>query len=196
MKAVEPDIAARKKLLRQELAARRRELPKAARELAHAAVAADLHLNLPLRGDETVAAYWPLPDEFDTRPLLDVLAAAGHPLCLPVVAMRDAPLVFRAWKPGDRLERGAFGVLAPMADAPIADPEVLLVPMLGFDAAGYRLGYGGGYYDRTLAQRRRRGGVQAVGLAYAAQEVPALPRTANDQPLDAILTENGLRRFG
>ena len=151
---------------------------------------------LPPGRDQAVAGYVALRDEIDPSPLLTALAARGQPLCLPVVAGRDRPLVFRAWTPGDRLEEGGFGTSVPAAAAPERFPTLVLVPMLAFDRRGYRLGYGGGFYDRTLPRLRARGPVLAVGLAYAEQEVAALPVEAHDAPLDAVVTPDAVIRPG
>ncbi len=137
-----------------------------------------------------VSAYWPIGSELDPRALMRLLHERGHPVCLPVVTGTGRPLVFRAWAPGDTLEPAGFGTQAPTTGQPELTPRVLLVPMLAFDRDGYRLGYGGGLYDRTLGKLRAEGGVTAVGLAFAAQEVPAVPRDASDQHLDWIVTES------
>ena len=142
-----------------------------------------------------VAGYWPFREEADPRPLMQILAAKGHPLVLPRILRRTAPLEFRRWIEGDPLRPNAFEIAEPLASAEIATPSILLVPMLAFDAAGTRLGYGGGYYDRTLATLRAAGKVAAVGIAYAGQEVGKVPRREHDAPLDAIVTEKGFRRF-
>ncbi len=140
-----------------------------------------------------VAGYWPIGDEIDCRPLLAALAGLGCPLALPAVVAPDQPLAFRAWAPGGTLVAGAHGTREPPADASLVRPGLVLVPLLAFDRDLYRLGYGGGYYDRTL-DRLRRGpqGVRAIGLAYAAQEVAAVPRDGFDARLDGMLTERGL----
>jgi 5-formyltetrahydrofolate cyclo-ligase len=143
-----------------------------------------------------VAGYWPIADEIDCRPLLAALAVLGCALALPVVAGPGQPLLFRAWAPGAPLETGPHGTRQPGPDAALVRPTVVLVPLLAFDRALYRLGYGGGYYDRTLESLRNRsqvrgGYLSAIGLAYAAQEVSAVPRDGKDQRLDAVLTERG-----
>ncbi|MGE0118229.1 MAG: 5-formyltetrahydrofolate cyclo-ligase [Dongiaceae bacterium] len=136
-----------------------------------------------------VSAYWPLEDELDPRPLFMELHRRGHPVGLPVILGKGRPLLFRRWHPEAALVRGAFRVMTPPADAPELVPTLLLVPLLAFDRAGYRLGYGGGFYDRTIAGLRASGDVLAVGVALAAQEVAAVPRDDTDQPLDWIVTE-------
>ena len=136
-----------------------------------------------------VSAYWPLGDEIDPRPLMEALHLRGHRLALPAIRAAGRPLDFRAWLPGDPLTSAGFGIQEPAATAPSVAPRVLLVPLLAFDAAGYRLGYGGGFYDRSLALLRAAGDTLAVGLAYADQQVAAVPREATDQPLDLVVTE-------
>ncbi|HEY7608898.1 MAG TPA: 5-formyltetrahydrofolate cyclo-ligase [Alphaproteobacteria bacterium] len=141
----------------------------------------------------TVSGFWPIGDEFDPRPLMEALARRGHTLCLPVVVGRGRPLAFRAWAPGDPLERAGFGLSVPAWDAPPAIPRFLVVPLLAFDRRGYRLGYGAGYYDRTIAELRARSKhVFALGVGFALQEAPEVPVMAHDQRLDAIATEDYL----
>jgi 5-formyltetrahydrofolate cyclo-ligase len=136
-----------------------------------------------------VSAYWPLGDEIDPRPLMLALHSLGHRLVLPAIRAAGEPLDFRAWQPGEPLVPAGFGTQEPAATAPSVAPSVLLVPLLAFDAAGYRLGYGGGFYDRSLALLHAAGDTLAVGLAYADQQVAAVPRGATDQPLDLVVTE-------
>ena len=139
-----------------------------------------------------VGLYQPMGAELDTAPLAEVLMASGLLLALPRVAMAAAPLVFHRWRPGDPLEPDLQRCMAPMPDAPRADPDVVVVPLLAFDARGGRLGQGGGYYDRTLEQlafRSPRG--LFVGMAYAGQEVERIPDEDHDQKLDGVLTEKG-----
>lgn len=142
-------------------------------------------------GVRLVAGYRPIRSELDPGPAMLALAGCGYGLCLPVVVGPAQPLVFRAWTQGDPLEAGAFGVMVPVAGAVVV-PDVLLVPMLAFDGRGHRLGYGGGFYDRTIAALRA-GGVLTLGLAYAAQEVARVPDLETDAALDAVVTEEGVR---
>jgi len=144
---------------------------------------------LPWRAAGIIAGYVPIADEADVMPLLRQLAGQGKDLVLPAVASRDEPLEFRRWRPEDPLERGPFGTSQPGDAAERAVPDLLLVPMLAFDKTGARLGYGGGYYDRTLATLRRSGRVIAAGIAYAAQKMSGLPHETHDQKLDWIVTE-------
>lgn len=153
---------------------------------------APAHRLLPLlapQAGKVLAAYWPMRGEADPRP---ALAAHAGPRCLPVVSGRGRPLAFRAWAPGAPLVAGAFGAMIPPDTAPPATPEVLIVPLLAFDRRGFRLGYGGGFYDRTLEALRAAGPRLAIGLAFAAQEVAEVPTEPTDQPLDLIVTEVGI----
>ncbi len=140
-----------------------------------------------------VAGYWPMGDEADPRVLLERLEAKGCTLALPLVTTRGLPLRFRPFRCGDPLEPGLHGTLHPVATHHDVIPEVALVPLLAFDRKGFRLGYGGGYYDRTLAEWRALGHrVKTIGLGFAVQEVPNVPVDPHDQRLDAILTETEL----
>lgn len=143
----------------------------------------------------TVALYRAIGSELDTSPLAGALIALGRALCLPVVLDTDAPMIFRRWVPGEPLEMDMAGCPAPLPLAEVVTPDLVILPLLAFDAAGVRLGQGGGYYDRTLAALRRSAPVGAVGLAYAGQQVGHLPVEPHDQPLDGVLTEKGYRAF-
>jgi len=141
-----------------------------------------------------VSGYWPLEGEMDVRPVLIALHGLGHMIGLPVVVAKGAPLLFRRWQPGMELVAGSFRVLTPPGTSPEVRPDALLVPLLAFDRSGYRLGYGGGFYDRTLAKLRPRGHVTGahaigIGIAFATQEVGDVPRGPFDSPLDFVATE-------
>lgn len=146
-------------------------------------------------GPRIVSAYLPMRTEIDPLPLLAAMVAAGLTTALPIVPGRGVPLLFRRWRPGDPVVVAGFGTREPPASCPLVEPDLLLVPLLAFDPTGYRLGYGGGYYDRTLAGLRGAGAITAIGLAFAEQEVDAVPHLDYDQPLDGVLTPAGLRRF-
>ena len=139
-------------------------------------------------GIATVAGYLPIRDEIDPRPALAALAARGLAVCVPVIEGSGLPLRFVLWAPGDATHTGPLGVEAPTGGAP-AEPDLLLVPLLAFDPRGHRLGYGGGFYDRTIAALRARRRVVALGFAYAAQRVAQVPDSATDMRLDGIVTE-------
>lgn len=142
-----------------------------------------------------VSGYWPMSEEIDVRPLMARLHAEGHTLALPVVVGKGEPLKFRRWRPGAPLGKAGFGLHQPSADAPEVVPDILLVPLLAFDPEGYRLGWGGGYYDRTLAALRAKSQAIAVGVAFAAQRVERVPHTERDQRLDWVVTEEGYLGF-
>ena len=136
-----------------------------------------------------VSGFMPLKSEINPLPLLQKLAEAGARLALPAIAGRGKPLIMRAWEFGAPLDRGQWGIREPKPEAPEVDPDILLVPLLAFDRAGYRLGYGAGYYDMTIHRLRALKPVTAVGIAFAAQEVPKIPTTPRDERLDLVLTE-------
>ena len=136
-----------------------------------------------------VSAFWPIRSELDLRPLSHGLHERDCVVVLPIVVARRTALRFRAWTPGLALEKDDFGVLAPPRHAPELEPDWLLVPLLAFDADGYRLGYGGGFYDISLTALRSRKTVFAIGVAYDGQQVGRVPRNPGDARLDAILTE-------
>ena len=148
--------------------------------------------DLGIPNHATVAGYHPFRDEADPRALLAALSTLGHPLALPCVVASRAALVFRRWAMGDTLAPNAYGIAEPLATAPEVVPSAVLVPLLAFDANGHRLGYGGGYYDRTF---EALSGVRIIGIAYSGQEVPALPREPHDHRLAMIVTELGARHF-
>ena len=137
----------------------------------------------------------PLKSEINPLPLMRKLAEAGAQLALPVVAGRGKPLIMRAWAFGEPLASGVWGIREPKPDAPEVDPDILLVPLLAFDRRGHRLGYGAGYYDMTIAALRARKPVVAIGIAFAAQEVDAVPITPRDARLDLVLTEREVIDF-
>lgn len=179
-----------KAILRERMKGERRAAAKA-RPDAGVHAAAYFMRAIDTTADTTVSLYFPMRDELDTEPLVAALIEKGVRVALPVVSRRKAPLVFRAYSPGDELADGAYGELVPTADAPEVTPDVLVVPLLAFTRDGGRLGYGGGYYDRTLKALRSAGSPIAVGYAFGAQEVDALPLTPLDQPLDWVVTERG-----
>ena len=179
--------------LREDARARRAELARALPKFADriAAFAGDLDL----APGAIVSGYWPMRDEADPRALMTALGTKGHPLALPRIAARGAPLQFHRWKMGDAMVVASFGMSEPLPDAERLTPSVLLVPLLAFDADGHRLGYGGGYYDRTLQALRAAAKIVAVGIAYGGLEVAELPHLEHDQKMDLVVTERGVRRF-
>jgi 5-formyltetrahydrofolate cyclo-ligase len=137
-----------------------------------------------------VAGFWPMAHEIDILPLLNALAGAGHEICLPETTKPGLPLIFRKWQPGDALVEGRFGTMHPLGA--VLRPDFVLVPLLAFDGLGNRLGYGGGYYDRTLAGLPD---TFRLGCAFAAQEFSEVPVEATDLRLHAVATELGVTRF-
>jgi 5-formyltetrahydrofolate cyclo-ligase len=142
-------------------------------------------------GGRTLSGYMPMRTEIDPLP---AMAAHQGAVGVPVIMAASTPLRFREWSPGSAMVEGAFKAMIP-ADGAWVDPEVLIVPLLAFDARGYRLGYGGGFYDRTLQALRAQRPTIAIGFAFAAQEVDTVPIDAFDQRLDAMVTEAGVTRF-
>jgi 5-formyltetrahydrofolate cyclo-ligase len=177
-----------KSALRREATARRDALAADARQAAAEAIAAR-QFPLAIAPGAIVSGFMPMKTEINPLPLLRKLAEAGATLALPVVEGRGKPLRMRAWLWGEPLGSGVWGIREPKPEARQVDPDILLVPLLAFDRAGYRLGYGGGYYDLTIAGLRARKPVTAVGIAFAAQEVPCVPTTPRDARLDLVLTE-------
>jgi 5-formyltetrahydrofolate cyclo-ligase len=183
-----------KKRLRAQYRERRRNIPSDEAAAAAQQIALRVTRDLALPAGAVVAGYWPFPDELDPRPWMDMLHARGHRLCLPVVADRDTALEFRAWAPGEPLIEAVFGTRVPQIDRPTLVPQVLLVPLLAFDRDGYRLGYGGGYYDRTLAAMAQDHPI-SIGLAFASQEINNVPHEAHDRRLDWVMTERAVHRI-
>ena len=174
--------------MRREAFARRDALPADERQAAAEAIAAR-SFPVSIAPGAIVSGFMPMKSEISPVPLMRKLASVGVHLALPVIAGRGQPLIMRAWSFGEPLAAGVWGIREPMPEALAVEPDILLVPLLAFDRAGYRIGYGGGYYDRTITQLRARKTVVTVGLAYAAQEVPRVPVTAGDARLDLVLTE-------
>ena len=178
-----------KRILRSTVLAWRNELGEAERRIAAEGLLAALRRERPIGTPAVVSGFWPIREEIDIRPVMIDLFNEGCQLALPVVVGRGEPLLFRAWRPGDPLEAGVFGTLQPSARREVVEPEALLVPLLACDGEGWRLGYGGGFYDRTLALLRARRSVTAVGVGFDAQLVPEVPHGPGDQRLDWLLTD-------
>ena len=142
-----------------------------------------------------VSGYSPIRSELDPVPLMRKLAAQGAQLALPAVMARGKSLAFRAWSPQDKLMLGPLGILEPSPAAAELIPDIMLVPLAAFDRLGHRIGYGAGHYDFTLAHLRKLKPVAAIGLAFAAQEIVAVPALAHDVALDYVLTETEVFDF-
>ena len=154
------------------------------------------HFRSPIAPGAIVSGFMPLKSEINPLPLMRKLAEKGARLALPVVAGRGKPLIMREWGFGEPLAAGVWGIREPKPEAAEVEPDILLVPLLAFDRAGHRLGYGAGYYDLTITQLRARKPVTAVGLAFAAQEIAVVPATPRDARLDLVLTEREVIDFG
>lgn len=176
--------AERARLIEARLAAGRER-----RAAWSAAIEQSLETRLPFLAEATLGFYWPFKGEFDARPLVRRLQQRGGRFALPVVVEKAAPLVFRAWAPGEKLVPGVWQIPVPEADRRV-EPDFLLVPLVGYDERGYRLGYGGGYYDRTLAALGRRPLAVAVGFTLSA--LGTIYPQPHDIPMDLIVTEAGM----
>jgi 5-formyltetrahydrofolate cyclo-ligase len=174
--------------LRTAALARRDALSSTQRAIAAQAIATR-GLPIEIIPGTVVAGYSPIRSEIDPTPLMRRLADQGAQLALPVITARDQPLKFRAWSPADELRRGALGILEPMPDAIEIIPDIVLVPLAAFDRAGHRIGYGAGYYDRTLEQLCTFRPVAPIGLGFAVQEIGHIPALAHDVALEYVLTE-------
>lgn len=181
---ISADLIEAKRALRERMLAVRQAWDPVA---SGAAVAATVLRACRPPAGATVSGYWPIANELDIRPLLTALHDSGHPIVLPVTPKRGNPLTFRLWRPGSLLEAERFGTFRPLGEERL--PDVLLVPLLAFDRRGYRVGYGAGFYDRTLAGLPRR---FALGVAFGAQEVDEVPAGPTDIALNAIATETDL----
>ncbi len=136
-----------------------------------------------------ISGFSSMPDELDTGPLLQALHVQGIKLALPVIEAKNQPLIFRSWAPGDEMATAQWGIREPLENQPEVLPDIVLVPLLAFDKRGYRLGYGGGFYDRTLEKIRNIKPVLAVGLGFDEQEVDVVPHDRYDQRLDLVFTQ-------
>ena len=177
--------------LRSRALSRRDALSVEARADA-ARVVAEALLPVELPRGVIVAGYAPINSELDPFPLMRALAGRGATLALPVIIERDHALIFRAWEPDEGLVRGQLGIFQPSSDADEVDPDIVLVPLAAFDRAGHRIGYGRGYYDRTLQDLRTIKKITVVGVAFAVQEIETVPRLPHDEQLDCVLTEREL----
>jgi 5-formyltetrahydrofolate cyclo-ligase len=187
-------LAAQKKTLRTAALAARDALSVEQRAAAAQALASH-GLPMELKRGAVVAGYAPVRSEIDPGRLMQSLAALGALAALPVIAARDQPLRFRAWSIGQPLQPGSLGIPEPSREAAELVPDILLVPLAAFDRVGHRIGYGAGYYDRTLASLRAAKTVIAVGVAFSVQEIAAVPAMQHDVALDYVLTETQMFDF-
>jgi 5-formyltetrahydrofolate cyclo-ligase len=177
-----------KSVIRKDALMRRDALPAPERARAAEAIVAR-RFPLAIEPGQIVSGFSPLKTEINPIPLMRKLADAGAQLALPVVAGKGKPLIMRAWRFGEPLDSGVWGIREPKADAPEVAPDILLVPLLAFDRQGHRIGYGAGYYDMTIGKLRASKPVVAIGIAYGAQEIASVPVTPRDARLDLVLTE-------
>jgi 5-formyltetrahydrofolate cyclo-ligase len=187
-------IQSDKAFLRQEAIARRDALPAVNRQQATELIAAR-EFPIAVAPGVIVSGFMPFKSEVNPIPLMRKLASLGAALALPVVQGRGQPLIMRAYGFGDELAAGQWGIREPKPEAPEVFPDILLVPLLAFDRSGHRLGYGAGYYDMTIARLRALKPIVAIGIAFAAQEIDAVPVTARDARLDLVLTEREVIDF-
>ena len=178
-----------KKHLRAAAAGRRRRAKSEAGPEAAILLSDRFLREIPRVPGSVVAGYWPVDSEIDVRPLMRRLIAADHRVVLPVVTAPGLPLTFREWTPGLTMRPGPFGIDVPPSEALVLKPLLVITPLLAFDAEGWRLGYGGGFYDRTLRRLRGLGEVVAVGVGYQAQQVDRVAHDALDEQLDWVVTE-------
>jgi 5-formyltetrahydrofolate cyclo-ligase len=174
--------------LREQALAKRDALPAAERAAAAEAIAAR-EFPVAVKPSMIVSGFMPMRTEINPLPLMHKLADAGAQLALPVISGRGKPLIMRAYKFGDDLARGQWGIREPMPGARPVAPDIVIVPLAAFDRAGHRIGYGAGYYDMTIKALRAKKPVITVGIAFAAQEIPHVPATERDERLDLVLTE-------
>lgn len=188
--AAPSDLAQWRKIVREELISRRQSVDPEQRRDWNLAISLLLLRGVPVQPGCIVGFCWPYKGEYDARPLLRHWRDQGARCALPVIKRRDEPLIFRLWRPGVPMTRGPLGIPCPV-DTEVVDPDILLVPLVGFGRAGDRLGYGGGYFDRTLASLARR--PLCIGVGYEIARVETTFPQAYDVPMDAIATEAGLR---
>jgi 5-formyltetrahydrofolate cyclo-ligase len=188
------NIVTQKAELRGEALTRRDALSPDDRAAAAEAIAARA-FPVPLKPGAIVSGFMPLKSELNPLPLMRKLAEAGATLALPAIAGRGKPLFMRAYAFGDELARGQWGIREPKPEAAEVAPDILLVPLAAFDRTGNRIGYGAGYYDMTIAKLRAMKPITAIGIAYAVQEIDAVPATPRDARLDLVLTELGVIDF-
>jgi len=188
------NFAALKNTIRTECLKTRNALPIEMRLEASMDLAKHADM-IQAMGGNIVSGFWPIRSEMDTRPLLFALRERGLKLCLPVV-MSKTEIIFRAFEREAPLMETGFGTYGPTEEAETMDPDILLVPLSAFDAKGDRIGYGAGFYDRAIAKLQAKGrSPKLVGVAFDCQEVPEVPTEPHDKPLEAVLTESGLRQF-
>ena len=188
------DISKRKAALRDSVLVRRDAMPAPERQAAAEALAAR-GLPRDVKPGLIVSGFMPMKTEINPLPLMRTLAGEGAALALPCIDARGKPLIMRAYAFGDELKSGQWGIREPMPTALEVKPDILLVPLACFDRTGQRIGYGAGYYDRTIAKLRAFKPITTIGIAFAVQEIPQVPATEHDERLDFVLTEKEIIAF-
>jgi len=181
-----PEIAAWRKAERERLIAARLALSAETRQTLTTAIVAGMERAIGSVSGRTISVYWPFRGEPDLRPWIAAVNERGGHIALPVVIEKGRPLVFRAYRPGDALEKGVWNIPIPARGEPVV-PDVVIAPVVGADARNYRLGYGGGFFDRTLASLPRKPLV--IGIGYELQRIPTIHPQPHDVPMDVIVTE-------
>jgi len=187
-------ISSQKSALRTATLAQRDVMPAAERQAAAETLAAR-GLPIAVKPGAIVSGFMPMKTEINPLPLLRKIAGEGAKLALPCIDGRGKPLIMRAYQFGDVFKSGQWGIREPMPDAPEVKPDILLVPLVCFDRSGQRIGYGAGYYDRTIANLRAIKPITTIGIAFAMQEIPQVPATERDERLDFVLTEKEIIAF-
>jgi 5-formyltetrahydrofolate cyclo-ligase len=169
-------------------------MPAAERQAAAEAIAAR-GLPVEVTPGSIVSGFMPMKTEINPLPLMRELADVGAQLALPCIKARGHPLIMRAWRIGDEFKAGQWGIREPLPEAPEVAPDIVLVPLAAFDRAGQRIGYGAGYYDMTIHALRAKKKIVTIGIAFAVQEIAAVPATERDERLDFVLTEKEVIAF-
>jgi len=191
-----PDAPAIKNRLRIEMRTARRDAHRKSGLVFSNKIREHFIQAVPLMPQTKVAAYYPIGAEVNCQSLMETLTAMGHIGSIPVIVKKDAPLLFRMYKPGDRIQRDPrFGLPTPLEFMPEVIPDIIILPMMGFSPKGHRLGYGTGFFDRTLQSLRKKKSIKAVGFAYQCQMIKPFPEEAHDQRLDMIITEEGVKKL-
>lgn len=186
-------IALLKEDIRREMKEKRGKIPPKKRKAFSRAVALNFVSNVPLKKGDIVAGYRALPGEIDISLLMEIVSEQGYVCCLPAVNKNDKLLKFRRYKKGDVLiENKEYKVEEPLESAEEVKPNIIITPLLAFDEEGYRLGFGGGFYDRTLSKLDESSNIMAVGVAYTFQKIKLLPREKHDFRLDFVVTEESV----
>ncbi len=183
-----------KRQLRLEMRSKRRQIhSKHGTEYAQA-IRTNFIQALNIMPQTIFGAYYPIGAEVNCRPLMDTLHAMGHTIALPIVVEKEEPLIYRMYKSGDQLEKGPFGTPEPVDFMPELVPDVMILPVMGFSAKGYRLGYGTGFFDRTVKKFRMEKPIKVIAVAYSGQEIEDFPVEQHDARCDMVITELGVTK--